>query len=218
MKSYYLGLFGAHLPAPQGKSLLDVGCGMGFALRAMREFGFDRVHGIDTSSEQIAACQRLGESCELVDDTRAYLSASSSRYDVILLLDVLEHVPVGEQIDLARVLRDVLTPGGTIIISVPNATSPLAARYRYGDFTHYSSFTEHSLQFVLLNAGFSRVEIPGQGPLRRPPLRFWNRNYLQSLRRWIVRFVWRQIVVAELSPTPVDSICTELNLLCVARK
>ena len=218
MKGYYFGLLGKHLPEPQGKTLLDVGCGMGLALRAMKDYGFDRVHGVDVSPEQIAAGRRLGASCELVNDTRAYLSDCTERYDVVLLLDVLEHVPVDEQIGLMRALRGALQPAGRVIITVPNATSPLASRWRYGDFTHYSSFTEYSLQFVLLNAGFSRVEIPGQGPVKRPPLRFWSRGYWLSLRRWMVRFMWRQIVAAELDLKSVDSICTELNLLCVAYK
>jgi cyclopropane fatty-acyl-phospholipid synthase-like methyltransferase len=218
MTRYYHDLLGSHLPLPHGKRLLDVGCGMGLALRAMKEYGFDWVHGVDVSPEQIAACKRLGESCELVEDTRAYLSNCQERYDVVLLLDVLEHVPVGEQLEVMRALRSVIEPGGRVLITVPNATSLLAARWRYGDFTHYSAFTEHSLQFVLLNAGFSRVDIPGQGVLRRPSLRFWRPSFVPRLRRWIVRLIWKQILIAELGLESVDSICMDLNLFCVAYK
>jgi SAM-dependent methyltransferase len=218
MAGYYRNLLGTYLPRPQGKSLLDIGCGMGFALRAMREHGFARVRGIDTSPQQIAACKRLGEPGELVSDSLSFLSSCEERFDVVLLLDVLEHVPVAQQIDLMRGVCHVLASGGIAILTVPNANSPLAMRWRYGDYTHYSSFTEHSLTFVLRNAGFDRIEIPGSSPQRRPPVRFWRRAYWPAFRRWFVRFLWRQILISELGPDSLDSICVELNLFCVARK
>lgn len=218
MTKYYQGVLGTHLPTPHGKRLLDVGCGMGLALRAMKDYGFDWVHGIDVSPEQIAACRRLGESCELVEDTHAYLSNCQERYDVVLLLDVLEHIPVGEQIEVMRALLSVIEPGGRVIITVPNATSPLAARWRYIDFTHHSSFTEHSLRFVLLNAGFSPVEIPGQGPLKRPSLRFWKRGFRPALAKWLVRYFWRLALMTEIPQEHIDEISLELNLIAVAYK
>jgi len=218
MSESYRDLLAAHLPQPSGKSLLDIGCGMGFALRSMKEYGFGRVQGIDVSPEQIDACKRLGEPGELVEDAAEYLSSCGRQFDVVLLLDVLEHVPTCKQIELMRAVADVLAPGGRAILTVPNATSPLAARWRYGDFTHYSAFTEHSLRFVLDNAGFSRIEIPGQGPCKHPPARFWRRAFWPVWRRWLVRFLWRQVLIAELGLPSVDSICVELNLFCVAFK
>jgi len=214
----YRNLLGAHLPQPQGKSLLDIGCGMGFALRTMREYGFDHVQGIDVSPEQIDACKRLGEPGELVEDACEYLSSCHREFDVVLLLDVLEHVPTSGQIELMRAVAAVLAPGGRAILTVPNASSPLASRQRYIDFTHYSAFTEYSLRFVLVNAGFSRIEVPGQGPRERPPLRFWRRSFRPAFRRWVVRMLWRQILIAEANDPSVDSICIELNLFCVAFK
>ena len=215
--AYLRALLEPHLPVPQGKSLLDIGCGMGFALRAMREYGFQDVRGIDVSPEQIEACRRIGEPGELVTDTCAYLSTVQSEFDVVLLLDVLEHVPRDSQIHLARSIFAALKPGGCAIVQVPNATSPLAMRWLYDDFTHYSSFTQHSLQFVLRNAGFSRIEIPTQGPLKRPPLRFWRRAFWPALRHWAVRLAWRQVLIAELG-SDVNNLCVELNLFCVAYK
>jgi len=218
MGEFYRGLLQRYLPDPQGRALLDIGCGMGFALRAMRQYGFDRVLGVDVSPEQIAACKRLGEPGELVDDTRVFLSACRLKFDVVLLLDVLEHVPKVEQIELLAAVYDVLSPGGRILLTVPNATSPLAARWFHNDYTHHSSFTEHSLRFVLANAGFSQIEIPGQGPLRHPPVRFWRRSFWRGFSRWLVHFCWRQVLIAELGLPSVDFICTELNLFCVAYK
>jgi len=218
MSGYYRWLVGPWLPDGTGKSLLDVGCGMGFALRAMQDHGFERVRGIDISPEQIAACRELGLPGELVESTESYLWSCEERFDVILLLDVLEHVPRESQIPLMRAVEHVLNPDGKVVITVPNAGSPLAMVWRYQDFTHHSSFTRESLSFVLLNAGFSKIEIPGQGPLRRPSVRFWRKGYWPNLRRWFVRFLWRQILISELGPADIDSRCIELNLFCVASR
>src|ERR1022692_1674342 len=119
MCDFYKGFLGPHLPPPSRKSVLDIGCGMGFALRAMREYGFEHVQGVDVSPEQIDACQRLGEPGELVGDTCAFLSTCPRKFDVVLLLDVLEHVPTNKQIEMMRAVMDVLAPGGRVILTVP---------------------------------------------------------------------------------------------------
>ena len=41
-----------HMPADQSLPVIDVGCGYGFALRAMRNMGFKNVMGLEVSAEQ----------------------------------------------------------------------------------------------------------------------------------------------------------------------
>jgi hypothetical protein len=67
-----------------------------------------------------------------------------------------------------------LEPGGCLICQVPNASSGIASRWRYGDWTHHCSFSETSLDFVLYNAGFT-VNIIHGGRSEKPttlPLHF----------------------------------------------
>lgn len=213
------------LPPDRGAKCLDIGCGMGFAMLALRDLGFQNVAGIDIDRAQVGAAARRGLAVDRVADTSAYLLARPRTYDVILLLDVLEHVAVMEQIHLLQAIHSALRAGGRIIVQVPNANSPLASRWRYIDYTHTSSFTEHSLAFVLANAGFINIDIPAapDPPFPRLPRRFWRaagwRSFADHLRRWATRSLWRHIVVAELGTgRGADKVSLELNLLGVAFK
>lgn len=207
----------------RSEAAIDIGCGMGFAILALQQMGFTDVVGVDVDAQQVKACQAKGLKVEQVTDTIAYLEQFSNHFGLVLLMDVLEHIPVGRQIAIVKAIHKAMKPGGQFIIQAPNASSIIASRWRYNDFTHYSSFTEHSLRFVLLNAGFSQVEMTrlSSAALKRPSLRLWQRAAWQSvfqfLRRWLVRAVWRQVLIAELGEfDPNTSI--DLNLHAIAFK
>ncbi len=52
-----------------------------------------------------------------------------------------------------------LTQLGMVLIAVPNANSPFAARLRWKDLTHELSFTEETLAQILLSCGFVDIQI-----------------------------------------------------------
>jgi SAM-dependent methyltransferase len=204
------------LPAERSGRALDIGCGFGYAMRALQNLGFDNVEGVETSAEQATRAHRSGLRVSVVDDTTSWLRNREGSFSVVLLLDVLEHVPVAEQIDLLRAIVKSLVPGGKVIIKVPNASAILATRWRYNDFTHHSSFTEVSLQFALANAGFRDIRIFVEKGLGAFPKRLWRRAARQALRRYLVRWCWLQVYKAELSWENLNEISFDLNLKAVA--
>jgi SAM-dependent methyltransferase len=115
----------AHLVAglrefrPTGR-LLDVGCAYGFLLQEARRF-FD-VSGIEISEEAAAACRRAGLDVQTgsADETKL---ARLGPMDVIVLLDVIEHLP-DPRGTLELCLRQ-LNPGGIILLS----TGDFGSRY-----------------------------------------------------------------------------------------
>ncbi len=206
-----------YLPPPTTSAALDVGCGMGFAMMTLHQLGFRDVKGIDVDPQQVDSCRRRGLAVERVEDAHAYLSRQERAFDLILMLDFLEHVPVDEHVALMRAARFALTDQGRVILTVPNASSVISARWRYIDHTHYTSFTEHSLRFVLLNAGYEHVLLPKEPWPSRPPLRLWKASSRVWFRKWLVRYLWRQVLKAEVIDTPdVDEISLSLNLFAVA--
>lgn len=209
-----------HLPADLGAPMVDVGCGGGFAMLALRELGYRTVTGIDADEGQVATCRSRGLAVEMATDTAGWLRSRAGAFQVILLLDVLEHVPVAEQLDFVSALAGALEAGGRLICSVPNANAALAGRWRYNDWTHQSSFTEHSLDFLLFNGGFGEITVSALEFMQRPRNAWWP---LASGARhwWAFRFfrLWRRLeMMAELGPQQGRGVPLSLNLLGVARK
>lgn len=205
-----------YLPEDRSAVILDVGCGFGFALRALRHRGYTNLQGLETSPTQAERCRRAGFPVEVTEDSLRWLKDRGQRFDFVLLLDVLEHVSVDRQIAFLEAIRHSLRPGGRLFLTTPNANSPLAARWRYIDHTHTSSFTEHSLHYILQNAGFTEIAIERNRGIGRMPRRLWNADMRKAWRRWFVRWCWLQVFKAELPWEKLDEISFELNLRALA--
>jgi 2-polyprenyl-6-hydroxyphenyl methylase/3-demethylubiquinone-9 3-methyltransferase len=79
----------------EGLSLLDIGCGGGLIAEPMARLGFT-VTGIDADREAVAVARAHAEATGLSIDYRAAtaesLAASGRRFDVVLALEIIEHV------------------------------------------------------------------------------------------------------------------------------
>ncbi|MGH7894834.1 MAG: class I SAM-dependent methyltransferase [Candidatus Binatia bacterium] len=105
-------LLGHRLERP-GLRVLDVGCGTGGVLASL---GGVKAAGVDRSLEALRHCRRRGlEGLASADGDR--LPFAPSRFDVVLMLDVLEHFR--DEAALLAGVRHVLVPGGTLFVSVP---------------------------------------------------------------------------------------------------
>jgi SAM-dependent methyltransferase len=207
-----------NLPAKRDIQVLDVGCGYGFALRAMRDLGFANLMGLEASPQQAARSIDAGFQVEVAGNSTDWLRQHPAQFGLVLLFDVLEHIPVVEQICFAEAIYRCLEPGGRLLLTVPNANALLASRWRYNDYTHYSSFTEYSLDFVLRNAGFTDIRINNSKGIGRFPRRIWRRSSWPALRKWLVRWCWLQVFQAEVPWEKVENISFELNLTALAVK
>ena len=79
--------------ARQPSEILEVGCGEGYVLSALRQAGVQcPMHGIDFSETAIEhAKARVPDATFAVEDARA-LATSGRRYDLVLMIEVLEHL------------------------------------------------------------------------------------------------------------------------------
>ena len=219
LRTFYHRLIGPYLPKDPSASILDVGCGMGFALHYLRLQGYVNIAGIDTDSGQVKLASQNSLPVTLVTDSVAFLKKSPTKIDFLLCLDVLEHLPKSLHLDFLSSIYQALKPKGRLILSVPNANSSIAARWRYNDWTHETSFTEHSLDFVLSNAGFQRITIQPAEFVLRPRLSFLP---ISGSRHWwafcFFRLFRRLEMMAELGPEQGRKIPLSLNLMAIADK
>lgn len=220
MSAYYRRFLTSELPTDKAAPILDVGCGAGYALLTARDLGFSKLIGVDCDAGQVASCKAKGlDEVTLSENTVGFLKSRAGFFQTLLALDLIEHIPHCEQLEFVRALAEALLPGGKLICTVPNANSALAGRYRYIDWTHRTSFTEHSLDFLLFNGGFREIKISEVEYLQRP-----NNIWLpvSGARHWwafrFFRFLRRLEMMAELGPQQGRTIPLSLNLLAIAHK
>jgi SAM-dependent methyltransferase len=142
--------------APRGRLLLDIGCGSGTFLHLAGQRGFVP-HGMDASGRAVEIAHkqygfpaRQGEIGKDVWGGR--------RFDFITMFHVLEHLP-----DPRRGLeyaRNLLEPGGILILQMPNMNSIQARVFRdrwYGlDVPrHIINFSPKALSLLLEEMGFT---------------------------------------------------------------
>lgn len=195
--------------------ILDIGCGQGLLVYALDSLGFRNVQGIDLSEQQVVVGQNFGLPCRAVD--RDYIfdlsKTAPATFDLIFLMDVLEHMDKAEQLRTLAAVSELLTSGGRLILSVPNANASFGLRWRYNDWTHEMAFTEHSLEFILLNSKFTDLKFMPYEFMIRPRFFFIPRP---SIMPWVLqkffRFFRRLEAVAEMGPQG-RKVPLSLNLL-----
>ncbi|MHB1955991.1 MAG: class I SAM-dependent methyltransferase [Sulfobacillus sp.] len=156
---YFRRLIARCMPSDREVTVLELGCGHGALLYALRQAGYANTRGVDGSTEQVAAARQLGIAGVAQGDVMQTLAETpDASVDVVIAFDVIEHFTKNELIPLVDAVYRVLKPGCRWIIHVPNSEGPFGACIRDSDFTHELSFTRFSLSQLLLASGFARAE------------------------------------------------------------
>lgn len=121
MRSKLLSVMDLLLPA-EGR-ILDVGCGFGlFAAYFAQTQPQRRITGIDHNERRIEMARsvmaKLGHTGHefIAGDARSVRDLASIRFNAIYVLDVLHHVPHGDQEELLGCLHDLLEPRGVLVL------------------------------------------------------------------------------------------------------
>lgn len=162
-KRYYQWYMRGWLPEYRTGKVLDIGCGSGQFLYFLKSEGFERIQGIDLDRKQVHLAKEIG--FDVVESPALdFLVKAEDGYDMIVMLDIIEHFTREELFPILREVYRRLRAGGRLIVSVPNAESPTGPACIYGDITHETSFTSLSLAEMLFCHGFELKEIRDPWP------------------------------------------------------
>jgi SAM-dependent methyltransferase len=137
---------------PKGASILEIGCGTGHNFTMLGSFGHVDAIEIDEGARDVAQ-GRLGRPI-LTAPLPGLDGIADASYDMIALLDVLEHI--GEDEASLASIRTKLKPGGKLLLTVPANPWMWSAH----DLAHHHQrrYTMASLEAVVRKAGL-KVEL-----------------------------------------------------------
>jgi SAM-dependent methyltransferase len=150
-----------HVPAPS--SLLDIGAGTGGFLQEYHRRNPDvPLFAVESSANARASLLERLPGVEFVAEDAGDLRGIDGRFGAVTLLQTLEHVY--EPAALCTAIRGALEPGGALLVTVPNNRSwSVTLRGTrdegcYGNPTHLQFFDRPSLEQMLRDAGFVRLQ------------------------------------------------------------
>jgi SAM-dependent methyltransferase len=210
---YIRALIRKHFPSDRSASIIDLGCGAGALIHFARTAGYLNIVGVDYSAEQVEEASRIGipgiQQGDLMETLRAMADASQ---DLVLTLDVIEHLNRNELMSLVDEVHRVVRPGGRWIIHTVNGEGPFFGGIRYGDMTHEMAYTRRSLRQLMLASGFRDVQC-----FEDVPIIHSLKSALRHLLWRGIRFGWRMYLMAETGNTGSSAIFSQ-NLVAVVAK
>ncbi|UQZ91328.1 hypothetical protein C4J81_18700 (plasmid) [Deltaproteobacteria bacterium Smac51] len=135
-------------PAP----IMEIGCGCGGLLSALRDKGFINLYGVDLSPSSIAATLAGGLTAAVGPAEALPFPGLAPR--LLIYSHVFEHLPA--PLAALAEARRRLAPGGAVYIEVPDAENYGGGGAPFQDFylEHVSHFSQTSLAALLTSAGF----------------------------------------------------------------
>ena len=165
---------------PADGRVLDVGCGDGFHLQLLRDFGKPgwTLEGVDASSQAVAAGKQAGLTIQ--HGRLEALNLPDSYYDRILLIQTIEHL--GDPAATLSAIRRVLKPGGSVTVVTDNVRSLDATLFRgrhWGGYhfpRHWNLFSEGTLRKLASRVALTPMKI---STIVSPV------NWVYSVRNWL---------------------------------
>jgi len=142
------GLIERVVKPPQGARILELGAGTGHNLAMLSRFGNVEASELDPVARELAA-ERLGR--PVVEAALPDLSMfPAGSYDMIALLDVLEHVP--DDKGSLEAICDRLRPGGALLLTVP--INPWMWSAHDVAHHHHRRYRKHEIRKLAQDAGY----------------------------------------------------------------
>jgi 2-polyprenyl-3-methyl-5-hydroxy-6-metoxy-1,4-benzoquinol methylase len=146
-----------------GQRVLDAGCGDGRFCYDIRDENL-AVTGVDYSERAIGFARGFCPGAVFhVGDLASFRPAE--KFDVVVMLEALEHVKLDEVPDVVRNMHACLVENGRLIVTVPSSRIPVSPK-------HYQHFTRDSL-VKTLSSHFDVLEVHG--------------HLRMGFQRWIAR-------------------------------
>ena len=162
------------LNIPKNVKILDVGCRFGSLLHRLYELGYTDIQGIDNDKESVGIGKK--KYSDVRNQINYYpgdtIPFEDEVFDIVLMFDVIEHIP-GIQDFLENQVYRVVNKGGRFIFQTPNKIINIPWEIMHKkSFSAYKEYhcslqTKNSLRTILEKAQFKDIVIEKHNILTR---------------------------------------------------
>lgn len=150
---------------------LDFGCGAGGFLKYLREQGHVAGRTLELTGHDVGSYATLLKTQDRfrILDLDELSREPDARYDVISLIEVIEHLPA--PLEPLQLIARLLKPGGLLLLTTGNLEGPVAQRqgihYRYcAPEIHVSLFNPRSLAALYRRVGLTPLPVRYHGAVQ----------------------------------------------------
>ena len=190
-----------------GLKVLEVGFGNGDFMTFCKQRGWT-VTGTEINPELVAIGRAAGFDARIASDLD---SLDADSFDLVVTIDVLEHIPPDGTISFLQSLLRVLRPGGSLVAHFPNADSPFGLYNQNGDTTHVNAIGTGKARYYAHAAGAELVFLHGEArPIPAGSLAHTCQRVVALPFRWVTNTLARFVF---LPGTNIDFAATALTMI-----
>jgi SAM-dependent methyltransferase len=155
-----------YVPIFSGASnVLDVGCGRGELLEALRESGV-AARGVDVSPAMVEICRSRAFDVELSDALAYVARQPDGSLGGLIAIQVVEHFTPAYLTRFLEAAYHALTPGAPLVLETINPNCWMAFFETYiRDLTHQQPLHPDTLRHLVQASGFSSVDVQFRAPV-----------------------------------------------------
>jgi len=146
-----------YVPLLRGRrTILDIGCGRGEFLDALREAGLSGT-GVELDEGQASECRARGHTVVIADLFAHLPAVPDGSLDAVFSAQLVEHLPFAKVQELFGLVHRKLASGGLFIAETVNPHCLVGLKLFHLDPTHVTVLPPELLEFVGKSAGFADV-------------------------------------------------------------
>lgn len=140
------------------QNVVEIGFGNGGFLAYSKKQNWN-VIGVELNDQLVLRARAKGIEAFSFHD---FSTIKNEWADLIVAIDVFEHIEQKSLEELLTKIRMKLKPGGVLLARFPNADSPFGLVNQNGDFTHATALGSYKVEYLAKNFGFEINYIGGE--------------------------------------------------------
>lgn len=146
----------------KGKYVVDVGSSIGWLEKELLKYRPKKLVGIEPDLDAVIYSRKKVKEATFINSNAGSIPVPDSSVDVVIMFDVLEHVPKNTESTVLKEINRILKRGGKLVLSTPHDTLFLKILDLAWYFGH-RHYKKEYLKSLIKRSGFvvTKLELRG---------------------------------------------------------